>query len=39
MPAYSVSPDGTTFVMLQRVVGARQAMVVTLNLFDGLRSP
>jgi serine/threonine-protein kinase len=38
MPAYSVSPDGTTFVMLQRVVGARQAMVVTLNLFDGLRS-
>ncbi len=28
---YSVSRDGKSFVMLQRVVGTRQAMVVTLN--------
>jgi Tol biopolymer transport system component len=36
-PAYTVSPDGKTFLMLQRVTGVRQAMVVTLNLFDELR--
>jgi eukaryotic-like serine/threonine-protein kinase len=36
--AYSVTSDGKTFAMLQRVVGARQAMVVTLNWFDQLRA-
>jgi hypothetical protein len=34
---YGVGPDGNTFVMLQRVVGAEQALVVTLNWFDQLR--
>jgi hypothetical protein len=34
---YSVSADGKSFVMLQRVVGTRQAMVVTLNWFDRFR--
>ena len=34
---YSVSGDGKTFAMLERVVGTRQAMVVTLNLFDAMR--
>jgi len=38
IPNYAVSPDGKTFVMLQKVIGARQAMVVTLNLFDELRA-
>ncbi|HET9727422.1 MAG TPA: hypothetical protein VFP28_10950, partial [Gemmatimonadales bacterium] len=37
IPNYDVSADGKTFVMLQRVVGNRQAMVVTLNLFDEMR--
>jgi serine/threonine-protein kinase len=37
IPNYSVTSDGKTFAMLQTVVGARQAMVVTLNLFDELR--
>ena len=37
VPNYAVSPDGKTFIMLQKVIGARQAMVVTLNLFDELR--
>jgi serine/threonine-protein kinase len=36
-PNYSVSADGKTFVMLDRVVSARQAMVVTLNWFDQFR--
>jgi Tol biopolymer transport system component/tRNA A-37 threonylcarbamoyl transferase component Bud32 len=31
---YDVTRDGRTFLMLQRVVGARQAVVVTLNWFD-----
>ena len=31
---YSVSADGKSFALLQRVVGTRQAMVVTLNWFD-----
>jgi serine/threonine-protein kinase len=35
---YDVSRDGQTFVMLQRVVGARQAIVVTLNWFDQFRA-
>jgi tRNA A-37 threonylcarbamoyl transferase component Bud32 len=35
---YSVSSDGKTFAMLERVVGARQAMVVTLNWFDQFRA-
>lgn len=35
---YSVGPDGNTFVMLQRVVSAEQALVVTLNWFDQLRA-
>jgi eukaryotic-like serine/threonine-protein kinase len=34
---YSVTPDGNTFAMLQAVVGAQQALVVTLNWFDQLR--
>ncbi|MGH7513213.1 MAG: protein kinase domain-containing protein [Gemmatimonadales bacterium] len=34
---YSVSADGKTFALLEPVVGARQAMVVTLNLFDEIR--
>jgi serine/threonine-protein kinase len=34
---YSISADGKTFAMLEPVVGARQAMVVTLNLFDEMR--
>jgi hypothetical protein len=35
---YSVTPDGKTFVMLQRVIGSEQALVVTLNWFDQLRT-
>ena len=35
---YSVAADGKTFVMLQRVIGAEQAMVVTLNWSDQLRA-
>jgi hypothetical protein len=35
---YSVSGDGKLFAMLERVVGNRQAMVVTLNWFDGFRA-
>ena len=35
---YSVSSDGKTFAMLQRVVSARQAIVVTLNWFDQFRT-
>ena len=35
---YSVSSDGKTFTMLERVVGSRQAMVVTLNWFDQFRA-
>jgi hypothetical protein len=34
---YSVAPDGKSFVMLQPVVGAGQALVVTLNWFEQLR--
>jgi serine/threonine-protein kinase len=34
---YGVAPDGNTLVMLQRVVGAEQALVVTLNWFDQFR--
>jgi hypothetical protein len=34
---YSLMPDGKSFVMLQRVVGSRQALVVTLNWFDQFR--
>lgn len=34
---FSVSSDGKTFAMLERVVGLRQAMVVTLNWFEGFR--
>ena len=34
---YSVTADGKTFVMLQRVVGSRQALVVTLDWFDQFR--
>ena len=37
-PNYSVSPDGRTFLMLERVVGSRQAIAVTLNWFDQLRA-
>jgi eukaryotic-like serine/threonine-protein kinase len=36
---YSVSGDGKSFAMLERVVGTRQAMVVTLNWFDRFRAP
>lgn len=35
---YSVSTDGKTFAMLERVVGSRQALVVTLNWFDQFRA-
>ena len=35
---YSVIPDGNTFAMLQGVVGAQQALVVTLNWFDQVRA-
>src|SRR6185295_7223701 len=35
---YSVSGDGNSFAMLERVVGTRQAMVVTLNWFDRFRA-
>jgi Tol biopolymer transport system component len=35
---YAVTSDGKTFAMLERVVGARQAMVVTLNWFDQFRA-
>jgi serine/threonine-protein kinase len=35
---FDVSRDGRTFVMLQRVGGARQAIVVTLNWFDQFRA-
>jgi eukaryotic-like serine/threonine-protein kinase len=35
---YSVTPDGRTFLMLQRVVGSRQAILVTLNWFDQFRA-
>jgi tRNA A-37 threonylcarbamoyl transferase component Bud32 len=35
---YGVAPDGKSFFMLQRVVGTRQAVVVTLNWFDQLRT-
>jgi eukaryotic-like serine/threonine-protein kinase len=35
---YSVSNDGKTFAMLQRVVSTRQAIVVTLNWFDQFRA-
>jgi serine/threonine-protein kinase len=35
---YSVSGDGKFFTMLERVVGTRQAMVVTLNWFDRFRA-
>jgi serine/threonine-protein kinase len=35
---YGVAPDGKSFVMLQRVVSAEQALVVTLNWFDQLRA-
>jgi hypothetical protein len=31
---YDVTRDGQTFVMLQPMVGAAQAVVVTLNWFD-----
>ena len=35
---YSVTPDGSTFAMLQGIVGGpEQALVVTLNWFDKLR--
>jgi Tol biopolymer transport system component len=34
---FAVSRDGQTFLMLQRVVGSRQALVVTLNWFDQFR--
>jgi Tol biopolymer transport system component/tRNA A-37 threonylcarbamoyl transferase component Bud32 len=35
---YSVTPDGSTFAMLQGIVGGpEQALVVTLNWFDQLR--
>jgi eukaryotic-like serine/threonine-protein kinase len=35
---YGVTPDGKNFLMLQPVVGAGQALVVTLNWFDQLRA-
>ena len=35
---YSVTGDGKSFAMLERVVGTRQAMVVTLNWFDRFRA-
>lgn len=35
---YSVTGDGKTFAMLERVVGTRQAMLVTLNWFDQFRA-
>jgi Tol biopolymer transport system component/tRNA A-37 threonylcarbamoyl transferase component Bud32 len=35
---FSVSTDGKTFAMLQRVVSTRQAIVVTLNWFDQFRA-
>ena len=35
---YDVSRDGQTFFLLQPIVGAAQAIVVTLNLFENLAS-
>ncbi|MGH3382386.1 MAG: TolB family protein, partial [Gemmatimonadales bacterium] len=35
---YGVAPDGNSFLMLQSVVGAEQALVVTLNWFDQVRA-
>jgi hypothetical protein len=35
---YSFALDRKTFIMLQRVVGAEQALVVTLNWFDQFRT-
>jgi serine/threonine-protein kinase len=35
---YSVTGDGKQFAMLERIVGTRQALVVTLNWFDGFRT-
>jgi Tol biopolymer transport system component len=34
---YGVSADGRQFVMLERLVTARQALVVTLNWFEGFK--
>jgi serine/threonine-protein kinase len=34
---YGVSGDGRQFVMLERLVTARQALVVTLNWFEGFK--
>ncbi|HUF35570.1 MAG TPA: hypothetical protein VMN37_06445, partial [Gemmatimonadales bacterium] len=35
---YSLTSDGRTFAMMERVLGTRQALVVTLNWFDHLRT-
>jgi serine/threonine-protein kinase len=35
---YGVSPDGRQFVMLERLVTVRQALVVTLNWFQGFKT-